>query len=138
MVGRPVLLSEQVFEAILDGQQEFHAPGSTADNTDCRACGPGQTALAELFPMPPKTVYGLDGHTGVPGTGYMRNSGCGPDINGQGIIGHGRPGATHNLLVGQVQVDHFIVKKSCSSEPGQRSKIDMGLIEGIMPGDVAG
>ena len=138
VVGRPLLLGEQTFETILDGQQEFHAPGSTTDNADGRAFGTGQTALTELFPMPPKTVYRLDGHTGVPGTGYMCNSRRGPDIDGQGIIGHGRPGVAHKLLVGQVQADHFIVKKSRSGEPGQRPKIDMGLIEAIMSGDIAG
>ena len=68
----------------------------------------------------------------------MRNGRRRPDINGQNIIGHGRPGATHNLLVRQVQTDHFIVKKSRSGKPGQRPEIDMGLIEAIMSGDIAG
>ena len=138
MVGRPILPGEQIFETILDSQQEFYTPGSAADNADCRACGTSQTALTELFPMLPKTVYRLDSHTGVRSTGYMCHSRRGPNVNGQGVIGYGRPAATYNLLVGQVQADHFIVKKLRPSKPGQRPEIDMGLIKVIMAGDIAG
>jgi hypothetical protein len=58
-------------------------------------------------------------------------------IEGQGIVGHGRPVAADHPFIGQIEPDRRVVVETRAGEAGEWAGVDMGVIEAIEPGDEA-
>ena len=84
-----------------------------------------------------KVADGLDWNHRFGGSRNRVQSGCGADVDGDQIVGYGRPGTAQDPFGIQVQADHLIVVKAGAGKLGERPQVDVSLVELIVTGDEA-
>ena len=133
----PAPCGQHLPQPVADGEQDLDAAGPGADDPDAHRIIAGEDTLAHPRPLVDEQVDGLD-RCGVlrrPGNvGHPRHR---PDVEGQEVVGHRRPGPAQHPPAGEIDAHGLVLIQPRPGEPGQGLEVHVGVVEPVMAGDIA-
>ena len=133
----PARFPAQCLQRMADRQQELDAAGSGSDHSDAGSSGSGQDALPDLGPAAEKVADRLDRNHRFGSSWNRVKSGRGADVDGDQVVGNGRPGTAQNPFGIQVQADGLIMEEAGARKLGERPQVDVRLVVFVVTGDQA-
>src|SRR5262249_60543969 len=108
--------------------------------TKRHACAPlaRENARLQRIEPPEEAVDRLDGNGVLARAGHIRGVRRGADIEREQIVRNRWTTAADHVAAGEIEVDHLILIKPRPGEPGERTSIDMCVVEAVVAGDEAG
>src|SRR5919201_1183115 len=125
-------------QAVLDREQELDAAGAGADQRHGAAAFAREHARLQRLEATQESVDRLDRNGMLACARDARGVRRRADIEREEIVGNRRARAADYATAGEIELDRLILIEPCAGEAGERTGIDMRVVEPVMAGDEAG
>ena len=120
------------------GQDQLHATGSAADDRDPARPVRHAATRAQRRKLRQERADRLDGDAVLLRPIDMRQSRRDSDIDGQQVVGDGRPPGEQHTLLPAIDADGLSMDEPCAGHRAQPQQIDVRIALGIEPGNDTG